>query len=475
MIRRMSCAGVVLAAIALGTGPLAAQGSNVMQHGACATARVSAGVASPCTDGSAILFNPAGLARQGSVISLGVTGINTAAAFTYDVTGERVEQDATTSPVPFGFLNYRINDRLSAGIGAFAPYGLGIEWPLEFEGRYVTYDTSLRNIYVQPTLAYDVAPWLTVGGGLDIIIGSIELNQRVDLAEQFVPDPATGQPVLIPGTDTPARFSNFGVLPGTDFADAELAGNGTGFTFNVGAIVRFNDMLSAGVRYMHSAEVDYDGDADFEQISTGLTLGTGNPFGAPGGTPLDALLTGQFSGDGALADRGIATTLELPYQLVLGAAFTPIEPLTLLADYQYTGWESFDVATIDFDEGGRDTDLVLDYQNTHTFLLGAEYEAAEDVDLRAGFRFNTAAEKDASVSPFLPEAERNYYSAGVGYDVGRGLRVDLGYQAVVQSDRRGRVRGRTLEQSAADVNVGVFSSDAHAFSLSLVYGFGGSR
>ncbi len=472
MTRRVRCVGMALAALAVGPGSLAAQGSNVMQHGACATAMVSAGVASPCSDGSAVLFNPAALAQQGSGISAGVTGINTQATFTYDYTGETIEQDATTTPVPFGYLNYRVSDRLAAGFGVFAPYGLGIEWPLDFEGRYVTYDTSLRNIYLQPTLAYEVAPWLSIGAGVDVILGSIELNQRLDLAEQFVPDPATGQPLMIPGTNTPARFANLGIPLGTDFADAKLAGDGVGVGFNVGAIIRFNDFLSAGIRYLHAASVDYEGDAEFTAVPTGLTLGAGNPFGVPGGTPIDALLQGQFSGDGALVNRDIATTLELPRQIVVGLAITPTDRVKLLADYQFTGWESFDVAEIDFEEGGQDTELVLDYRDTHTFLFGGEFAATSALDLRAGFRYNTAAERPASVSPFLPEADRNYYSVGLGYRLGRGVRVDLAYQLVAQADRRGRVRGRTLEQRAEDVNVGLYSSDAHAFSLSLVYGFG---
>lgn len=475
MTRRLACAGIVLAALPLGASTLAAQGSNVMQHGACATSVVSVGVAGPCEDGSAVLFNPAALAGQASGIGLGVTAVNTSADFTYDVTGERFERDPSTAPVPSGFLNYRFDERLSAGFGVFAPYGLGIDWPLSFEGRYVTYETSLRNVYLQPTLAYSVTRWLSVGGGLDVILGSIELNQRVDLAEQVVPNPATGEPVKIPGTTTDARFSNFGIPVGTDFADVRLTGDGSGFTFNVGALLRFSDMFSAGIRYLHSAEIDYDGDARFQQVPTGLTLGAGNPFGVPSGTSLDVLLAPQFTGSGALVSQGVSTTLELPYQLVLGVAVTPIETLQLLADYQYTGWESFDAAPLDFAEGGRDTELVLDYQNTHTWLFGAKYAAASDVDLRAGFRFNTAAEKDASVSPFLPEAERNYYSVGIGYDAGRGVKIDLAYQTVDQSDRRGRVRGRTFEQTAEEVNVGVYSSEAHVFSLSLVYGFGAPR
>lgn len=475
MRRCVGGAVVMLWTFAAVAGDLEAQGSNVMQHGACATALVSSGVASPCADGSAVLFNPAALASQASVVSAGVTGISTAIDFTYDGTGERVEREGSTSPVPFGFVNYRFSDRLAAGFGVFAPYGLGIDWPLEFEGRFVTYDTSLRNIYLQPTVAYRVADWLSLGAGLDVVLGSIELNQRLDLADQVVVNPGTGEPVMIPGTSTPARFSNFGIPPSTDFADARLSGDGTAVTFNVGAIVKLHDAVSAGIRYMHSATVDYDGDGRFEQVPTGLVLGAGNPLGLPPGTPVDAVLQGQFSGDGALVNRGVGTSLELPRQLVVGVAVRPIENLKLQADYQHTGWESFDVAEIDFAEGGRDTELVLDYRNTHTWLFGAEYAAAEDLDLRAGFRFNTAAEKDASVSPFLPEAERNYYSAGVGYDLGRGLRIDVAYQAIVQSDRRGRVRNRTLDQTADEVNVGVYATDAHAFSLSLGWAFGAGR
>ena len=66
MTRRLTGVGMALAALLVSAGTLAAQGSNVMEHGACATAMVSAGVASPCSDGSAVLFNPAALAQQGS-------------------------------------------------------------------------------------------------------------------------------------------------------------------------------------------------------------------------------------------------------------------------------------------------------------------------------------------------------------------------------------------------------------------------
>ncbi|HEX6912430.1 MAG TPA: hypothetical protein VF142_18640, partial [Longimicrobium sp.] len=67
-----SAAAVVC--VAAGT-PLAAQGSAVMVHGSCATALGAAGVAQPCDDGSAILFNPAALVHSPTLVTLGVTPI----------------------------------------------------------------------------------------------------------------------------------------------------------------------------------------------------------------------------------------------------------------------------------------------------------------------------------------------------------------------------------------------------------------
>jgi long-chain fatty acid transport protein len=460
-----------------------------MTHGSCETALGGAGVASPCDDGSAILFSPAAIAEQRSVVGAGWTGITTSGSFTYDYTGERITRGEETTSVPFGFASVRVGDRLAAGVGVFAPYGLHIDWPVcpvsgprcsnpNFEGRFVSYDTELKNIYLQPTAAYRAAEWLSLGAGLDVVLASIDLNQRADLAEQVVVNPATGQPALHPVTGQPLTFANFGIARGTDFADAHLEGDGIGVGFHVGATAHLNRRLSLGVRYLHSVEIDYDGTAEFTPVSTGLVLPPANPLGLPAGTPVDALLQGEFSGEGRLTEQGIATTLTLPNQLVVGLAYRPTDQLELLADYQYTGWKSFDAASIDFEGSGPDTELVLDYQNTSTYRLGGELWATDALAFRAGFIYNTAAEKDFSVSPLLPEAERNYYSFGAGYRLASGLVLDAAWQLVDQSDRRGRVRGREPGLSPAELealNVGVYHAEASVFNVTLSYHFGAPR
>lgn len=468
MRRRVLFAGAVLGALLTNAGSLQAQGSMVMTHSSCATAMAGTGVAAPCHDGSAVLFQPAGLATQSSVIGVGWTGITTSGNFTYDFTGQRIERKKETSSVPFGFASYRINDRFAAGIGVFAPYGLHIDWPVcpvtnshcaspNFEGRFVSYDTKLKNIYIQPTVAMQATNWLSLGVGLDVVKASIDLNQRGDVSEVALP------PALSPFPG--ATFAAFGVPSGTDFVDAHLTGDGTAVTFNVGALARVSERVSLGVRYLHKAKINYTGDAEFTQIKTGFTL--------PNGLPLDAALAAQFLPDSALANQGVKTSLTLPAQFVVGIAVRPVEMLNVRFDYWRTGWSVFDSTLVDFQGNGRDAPLVLDYQNTNTYRLGAEYLAMEKLALRAGFSFNTAAEKDASVSPLLPEAERNYYTAGLGYRLPRGFGVDVGYQLVKQSDRRGRVRGRTnTAQAAEQLNVGVYHADAHILNATVSYHFG---
>lgn len=460
-----------VACVAAGT-PLAAQGSAVMVHGSCATALGAAGVAQPCDDGSAILFNPAALVHSPTLVTLGVTPITADAEFTYDRTGETVGRDETTTNVPFGYASYRFSDRIAAGIGLFAPYGLGLDWPActveeintssctgpNFEGRFVSYDTRLTNIYIQPTLSVAAAPWLSLGAGVDYVSAEIDINQRLDLAEQALP---------LPGVPPGTTFGSVGVRPGTDFADAHLNGTGSGLGFHLGAQARLAPWLSVGARYLSEVEIDYDGSAGIQQISTGVVL--------PNGAQADPLLAARFTAGQALADdQTIATSLTLPSQLVVGVALAPMERLRVVADYQWTGWSSFDEAPLDF-EFLPDQTLVLDYQDTDTWRLGAEYGATDALSLRAGFIYNTPAEKEFSVSPLLPEAERNYYSAGIGYRLGRGLSIDAGYQLVDQADRRGRVRGRAPGMTDAELearNVGVYHSEVHLWNLTLSYRFG---
>ena len=477
MIRRLTTAGIALALGAIGA-PAHPQGSAVMTHGACAVGIGAAGIGSPCEDGSAVLFSPAALAFQPNLISAGITAVRSPGRFAFDAGGGAIDRTVRTTWTPYGYLNYNVNDKLSAAVGVFAPYGLGITWPETFEGRYVSYDSRHTNYYLQPTLAYAASPNFAVAAGFDVIFSDLEIGQRLDLAGVPLPtQPIAGRTLT---------YGSVGIPVGTDFAGLRLTGRGTGFSFHLAALARFG-IFSVGTRYLHSSKVGLDGDADFSPVLTNITLPAGNPLSAPGNpfgfpvgsvVPLDPFLFDQFITGGPLEDQDIETRVELPAQFVVGVAITPTPAFKVVGDYQWTGWESFDEVSIDFSGGAPENDIILNYQNASTFRVGLQYEATPRWTLRTGYTFNTSALPDVAVSPLLPEAERNYYSAGLGWRLRPNLSIDAAYQYIDQSARRGRVRGRTADMTDADLaalDVGVYSSSSHVLSATLAYQFGADR
>src|SRR5881398_3297801 len=69
---------------------LGAQGFGIYEQGACSMGRAGTGVAAPCADGSAIFFNPAGLAGvKGGRATIGVTLLRINGGVTDDVLGQR--------------------------------------------------------------------------------------------------------------------------------------------------------------------------------------------------------------------------------------------------------------------------------------------------------------------------------------------------------------------------------------------------
>src|ERR1044072_686113 len=236
---------------------LDAQGFGIYEQGTCAMGRAGAGVAAPCPDGSAMFFNPAGLAGlTGGHATVGVTLLDVRGGFTDDVFQQKTKLDDPLLAVPQVYLSYAATPKLGIGVGVFAPYGLETKWPTAFDGRFSGYKNILQSLYIQPTVAYQLSPRLSLGAGLDVVLGKVELNQRLDLADAPVP-----LPCLPAGT----VFDQFGIAPGTDFANAHLEASKTTVAAHFGAILKASDRLSFGANFLTQAKVDYSGTATVTQ------------------------------------------------------------------------------------------------------------------------------------------------------------------------------------------------------------------
>lgn len=469
-------AAVVLATPVFTASPMWAQGIGVNAHSGCNSGRFEAVIADPCADGSSVWYSPAALAFEPSVVTVGGTIIRNSSTFTPNSNPGIVYKRGPANPLaPHGWVNYRGGERWAIGIGGWAPYGLTLIWPLDFPGRFGGYDNTVKAFYVQPTVAYQLVPKrLAVGAGFDVVFGIMDISMREDVATQVVPDPR-----LPAGT----TFNSFGIPLGTDFANLQLKGNATTFAGHFAALLKVTDQISVGARYLLGAKAKFNsGKATFEKVATGRVLPAGNPFGLPGGTPLDALFAPKFLQDSLLGNQTVKAEITYPAMAVVGLAVKPIPSVSLSADYQWTQWSKWDSVTLHFANPPRSPStqtLYLLNQNTTTIRVGANWVATPQLQLRGGWGWNNAAETDLAVSPLLPEAKRNYYSLGAGYALTKALKVDAFYQNVQQAARQGRLYPLTAGQVAANnpqaVNVGLYTNSANLFGASLSYTFGPAR
>lgn len=432
-----------------------AQGFGVNEHGACAMSRGGAAVAQPCDDGSAVVDNPAALVdRTGVTVGGGGTLIFGSGTFNSDH-GVVTNLDSGVVIPPFGYLQYSINERLAIGAGISVPYGLTVKWPLGFEGRFVSYDSSLRAPYFQPTLAYAIGQNVSVGAGLTIVMASVEINRREDLAR--VPIPAA------PGL-------TFGALVNsqTDFVNTTLsASRATGVGVNLGVRVKAHERVRVGVRYLSQVTLDFKARADFTPVSGPFAVTKQNPLGLPIGTPLDMAVAQVVS---ALPDQDVRTGVDLPAQFVTGVSVQIDPRVTIFGDYQWVDWSAFDTVTLDFSQPvPPDEEHPQNYRDTSAVRLGAEFRAGR-ARLSGGYVYNQAAAPDETVTPLLPEAKRHHLTTGFGWNAHTHWTLDIAYQFVASDDRRGRVVDPPPgELPTAALNSGVYRSRADLLGISLTY------
>jgi long-chain fatty acid transport protein len=463
--------GATVASAAGGAGrSLGAQAFGLNEIGSCALARGFANTGSPCKDASMIFWNPgAATTLPGFNITAGVASIALKGDFRQDTTGRVWESDVPTAIVPHLFVNYHgAGSKAAFGVGVYVPYGLTSQWTDDFPGRFQAKKASLQTIYVQPNFAWQLNPKWSIGAGPVVGFSSVELVQAVDLAAQPTP--------------LGLLFGQLGIPGGTEFARAQIKGSSTAFGAQVGIFGQPSPDWNVGIRYLTPLEFKYDdADAKFTQVSTNLVIAgdlpnplapTGPPLYRAGAridtlTPITSLFTGRLAG------QKVSTKITHPAQLEAGIAYTGVKNWNLAVDYAWVGWSKFDVLDLRFTDSTLNRKLIEDYKNTSAIRLGAEYTMpGNGWKLRGGFVGVAGAAPEETVTPLLPEQDRNYYTLGVGLPLTSTFGLDASYAYIKTPGARGRIVERTSEtQTAAQLNSGVYGLTANIFSITLKASF----
>ena len=333
---------------------------------------------------SSAYFNPAmmGLDEKKFSIEAGVNFINSNIEFQSQKTGVSESTDNPIGTPFYLYATYKISDKISAGIGVYTPFGSTVDWGTDWSGKELIQDISLRAIFIQPTISYKISDKLRVGGGLNIVSGSVELNRNVR-----------------------SSIGNDNVV--------NLKGDAIAFGFNAAAYYEASEKLSFGLTYKSQVDVELEGgEADF----------TVNELGAANG----------------VKDTKFDATLPLPSMITLGAAFKISEKLLVSAEGSFVGWSAYESLDFDFADNTalvQDSENPRNYEDSYVLRLGAQYSYNEMFDFRAGFYYDQSPVQDNFFSPETPNSDNLGITAGLSGHLGEHFGFDASILYIIGTER----------------------------------------
>ncbi len=438
MRKRIACSLVAATLLLAAAGGAQAAGFNIYEAGARATALGCAFTAT-ADDGSAMFYNAAGLSfMSGQSVELNLMPIGPKFNFAEaeDMGGPAGVGEAADKyyPVPGVYYTRNTGGKTAFGVGVYAPFGLGVEWAHgdTWVGRQANYDVGIETAYVTPAVSYMAAEGLAIAVGLDIA------SQHISL-ERLTLDPTTGNNAI--DTKIEGR-SNMNVTP----------------TF--GVMYRPDDKLSFGLMYHWKKTMKYeDRDAVLRNVGA-----SGSPSAQFAGTLLSSL-----GGTAQQLDAKIASELNLPWIMSLGASYWVTPELRGEVNYVRYGWSNFKELALDFDVDALDQSIHFDYEDSWQVRFGVEYVASAKVDLMAGYVHDKTPQPLEAVSPILPDSDRNDYSFGLRYKTDRWDFVGS-YMVVVGTERTNIENGQPVRNSTT-YPVGTYKSVANIYALGVGYHF----
>ena len=206
-----------------------ALGFRIPNQDAEATARGNAYVAT-ADNPSAIYYNSAGITHiKGLNVQFGGHAISVNSHFESSSGAIEADTKSELQLVPQIFCTYAPEDSPFAfGLGIYVPFGLGLEWPDAVPFRDYALEGRLQYTTVNPVVAWQITPTLSIGVGPTINYGLVNLRQ------------------------------GFGGIPGSNF---EFEGDGFAFGGKVGLLWQPHPKWSLGLNYCSPTTVNFDGDS----------------------------------------------------------------------------------------------------------------------------------------------------------------------------------------------------------------------
>jgi long-chain fatty acid transport protein len=417
---RSFVAWILAGLICLG-GEAFAGGLSFSEHGAAATGKANA-FAGEANDPSALFYNPAGITQlPGTQVLAGGSVVYLEDTFRSSTTGESTGLQDQFVLVPHFYITHRFkawDERLSLGVGVFTPFGIVVDWPDTWQGRFDSTNAKLRVTIINPTVAVRATDKLSLAAGVQIADVAAEFEQKIDIG--------TGESKL--------RGYDLTAMP---------------VGWNVGVLYRLTDTTSAGLTFRSELKANLRGKAD---------------------------LTGSAAAAVGFSTADFRSGIKLPPVIVGGISTKIIPRWTINADIAWEGWRTLGTLPRDF-VGSTVIDSVSQrlWTNSWVYRLGVEYAATDRVALRGGYFYDETPIPDNTFDANIPNANLHGVTGGMGYQWG-STTLDLAYLIGFYEKRS--IDGSTLDPNNKGGSLGLgptafgsYSSTAHVLTISLTKKF----
>jgi long-chain fatty acid transport protein len=413
-------------------------GIRIADQDARGTARGNA-FAATADNPSAIYYNPAGITqlyrRIDSVTTISLGGKNVVSK--NPVSSPEWETGARTR---FGVYGITLEDRVSPasggpdfdlkrdeqfaptfyatwkpsqapivfGLGLYAPYGFGLEYPEDSPLRTLAISGSVQYLSINPVIAWQVSDTFSIAAGPTFNYGKANLKRGI-----FAPHDMF-----------------------------QFDGDGWSVGYNAGIMWKPAEKHSFGVTYRSQTDVEFDGHAH--------TFFNDQHFPTPFGV---FTVPGQDHRERATAG------IKFPQNIVAGYSFRPTPKWNLEVNVDWTDWDNLN--TVYLRKSSGDIALPFNWESSFFYEFGASYKFDNGLVASIGYIYSENSVPNESFNPVVPDSNRHIFSAGLGGQWERWA-FDLAYQWA-------HGPSRTIAQGT--VADGTYRFDSHALSLSVGYKF----
>jgi long-chain fatty acid transport protein len=380
--------GMLLVIIAPG---VSASGFALIEQSVSSMGTAYANGSAGVDDASTLFFNPASMTRlEGKNATGGVHIVHSDVKFsgtgTYNVPpitglpiGGKTHDDlGLTAAIPHGAYSQQYNDRLWFGLSVNGPFGLKTKYDDNWVGRYNSIESELDTVNINPSLAYRINEFASIGFGLSALYADGKLTRAID-------------------------GGLLAMAPGCCDGTAKLTGNDWGYGFNLGALLKPTDTTRIGIAYRSQVDLTIKGDVKVSGLPT---------------PPIPAAFNNT---------RNAKLDLTLPDTLSLSALQQLNSQWTLVGDITWTNWSKVNSLDIQIEDGSSSVSD-WEWEDSLRYSLGVTYQYNDTWLFRTGVAYDQTPVPNKDLRPaIVPDANRTWLALGANYKLNKQLSFDLGY------------------------------------------------